>query len=113
MKGAGDGVLVALHHVVLRTPDVVTQVGVTVVVSVSGVVAGHLDEVGGGVAVAGDVAEVEGVGEVLVVERDLNDDDDDDDDDDVDDDDLPERRHLEPSRSHTCYRSRAWSFPSW
>ena len=97
MKGAGDGVLVALHHVVLRTPDVVTQVGVTVVVSVSGVVAGHLDEVGGGVAVAGDVAEVEGVGEVLVVERDLNDDDDDDDDDDVDDDDLPERRRWSPA----------------
>ena len=64
--------LVALHHVVLGAPDVVAQVGVAVVVSVPGVVPGHLDEVSGGVAVAGDVAEVQSVGEVFVVERNLN-----------------------------------------
>ena len=71
VKGAGDGVLVALHHVVLGAPDVVPQVGVAVVVPVPGVVPGHLDEVGGGVAVAGHVGQVQGVGEVFVVERDL------------------------------------------
>ena len=71
VEGAGDGVLVPLHHVVLWTPDVVAQVGVAVVVSVSRVVPGHLDEVGGGVAVAGDVGQVQRVGEVLVVEGDL------------------------------------------
>ena len=104
--------LVALHNIVLGAPDVVAQVGVAVVVSVPGVVARHLDEVSRGVAVAGDVAQVEGVGEVFVVQRNLHrrfsisgylessls---------------LPERRHQVPSHSHTCCRSRAWSFHSW
>ena len=64
--------LVALHHIVLRAPDVVAQVGVAVVVAVPGVVPGHLDEVSRGVAVAGDVAQVESVGEVFVVQRNLH-----------------------------------------
>merc|ERR1719264_588559 len=51
VKGAGERVLVALHDVVLRAPDVVPQVGVAVVVAVPGVVPGHLDEVCCGVAV--------------------------------------------------------------
>ena len=55
----------------LWAPDVVSVVGVTVVVSVSGVVAGHVHEVGGGVAVAGHVAQVKLVGKVFVVQREL------------------------------------------
>ena len=71
VEGAGHGVLVALHHVVLGTPDVVPVVGVAVVVSVPGVVARHVHEVGGGVAVARHVAHVQLVGEVLVSEGEL------------------------------------------
>ena len=72
MEGAGDGVLVALHHVVLWAPDVVPEVSVTVVVAVSSVVARHLDEVGGSVTVATHVAKIQLVGEVFVVQRELN-----------------------------------------
>ena len=72
MEGAGDGVLVALHHVVLGAPDVVAVVGVAVVVSVPGVVARHVHEVGRGVAVAGHVAQVQCVRELPVVELQTN-----------------------------------------
>ena len=39
VEGAGDGVLVALHHVVLGAPDVVAEVGVTIPVPGTRVVA--------------------------------------------------------------------------
>ena len=71
MEGAGDGVLVALHHVVLGAPDVVAVVGVAVVVPVPGVVARHVDKVGGGVTVTTHIAHVKLVGEVLVGKREL------------------------------------------
>ena len=69
VKGAGDGVFISLHHIVLGAPDVVTKVGIAVVVSVSGVVARHVDEVGCSVAVTGDVAQVKCVGKMFVIER--------------------------------------------
>ena len=47
------------------------MVGVAVVVSVPGVVARHVHEVGSGVAVARHVAHVQLVGEVLVSEGEL------------------------------------------
>ena len=71
VEGAGDGVLVALHHVVLGAPDVVPVVGIAVVVAVPGVVTRHVHEVGGGVTVAGHVAQVKLVGKVFVVQREL------------------------------------------
>ena len=71
VEGAGHGVLVALHHIVLRTPDVVPVVGVAVVVPVPGVVAGHVHKVGGGVTVTTHIAHVQLVGEVLVGQREL------------------------------------------
>merc|ERR1712110_1380611 len=65
-----DGIMKCVQEA--WAPDVVPQVGVAVVVAVPGVVPGHLDEVGCGVAVAGHVGEVQLVGEVFVVERDLS-----------------------------------------
>merc|ERR1719477_374314 len=56
VEGGGDGVLVALHGVVLGAPDVVSW---------------HVDEVGSSIAVASNIAQVQGVGEMLVVERSL------------------------------------------
>merc|ERR1719193_1199089 len=71
MEGGGDGVLVPLHGVVLGAPDVVTQVGIAVVIAISWVVPWHVDEVGSSIAVATNIAQVEGVGEMLVIERSL------------------------------------------
>ena len=53
------------------TPNVVAEVSITVVVSISRVVARHVDEVSGGVTVTWDIAQVKSVGEMFVVERDL------------------------------------------
>lgn len=66
VQSPGHGVLVALVGVVLRTPDTVTEVGIAVIVPSSGVVARHVDEVGGSVAVAVNVAHVNGIDKSLV-----------------------------------------------
>ena len=71
MEGGGDGVLVALHGVVLGAPDVVPEVSIAVVIPVTRVVSWHVDEVGSSIAVAANIAQVQGVGEMLVVERSL------------------------------------------
>lgn len=66
VKSGCDGVLVSLHCVILRAPDVVAQVSITVVVAVTGIVARHVDEVCSSIAVATNVAEIQSVGKVLV-----------------------------------------------
>ena len=71
VEGGSDGVLVALHDVVLGAPDVVAQIGVTVVITITGIIPGHVDEVGSCIAVAANIAHVQGVGEMLVHERSL------------------------------------------
>jgi len=71
VEGGGDGVLVPLHGVVLGAPDVVTKVGIAVVISITWVVPWHVDEVGSSVTVATNIAEVQSVGEMLVIERSL------------------------------------------
>ena len=58
VEGAGDGVLVSLHHIVLWTPDVVTVVSIAVVVSISRIVARHVNKVRGSIAVTGNIAQV-------------------------------------------------------
>jgi len=71
VEGGGDGVFVPLHDVVLGAPDVVTKVGIAVVISITWVVPWHVDEVGSSVTVATNIAEVQSVGEMLVIERSL------------------------------------------
>merc|ERR1719422_2710338 len=71
VEGGGDGVLVALYGVVLGAPDVVPEVSIAVVIPVTWVVSWHVDEVGSSIAVTANIAEVQGVGKMLVVERSL------------------------------------------
>ena len=66
VQGARHGVLVSLIGVVLWAPDVVPEVGVAVVVAVARIVPRHVDEVGGGVAAAANVAHINRVAEPLV-----------------------------------------------
>ena len=68
VEGAGDGVLVPLHHIVLWTPDVVAVVSIAVVVSISRIVARHVNKVRGSIAVAGNIAQVKLVGKVLLIQ---------------------------------------------
>jgi len=58
VKGGGDGVLVPLHSIVLGAPDVVAEVGIAVVISITWVVPWHVDEVGSSVTVAPNIAQV-------------------------------------------------------
>ena len=69
VERGGDGVLVALHGVVLRAPDVVAKIGITVVVAITSVVARHVDEVSSSITVASYIAQVQGVGKMFVHER--------------------------------------------
>merc|ERR1719323_2075221 len=68
VEGAGDGVLVPLHHIVLWTPDVVAVVSIAVVVSISRIVARHVNKVRGSIAVTGNIAQVKLVGKVLLIQ---------------------------------------------
>ena len=68
VEGAGDGVLVSLHHIVLWTPDVVAVVSIAVVVSISRIVARHVNKVRGSIAVTGNIAQVKLVGKVLLIQ---------------------------------------------
>merc|ERR1719323_552365 len=72
VKGAGDGVLVSLHHIVLRAPDVVAVVSIAVVVSISRIVAGHVNKVRGSIAVTWNIAQVKLVGKVLLIQWQLS-----------------------------------------
>ncbi len=69
VEGPADDVLVGLQGVVLGAADAAHVVGVAVpaTVLVKGV-AGHLDKVGRGVAVAGHAAQVQVVAEVVVAQ---------------------------------------------
>ena len=69
VERGGDGVLVALHGVILGAPDVVAKICVTVVVTITSIVARHVDEVSSSVTVASYVAQVQGVGKMFVHER--------------------------------------------
>ena len=66
MQSAGHGELVPLVSVILRTPDAVTKVCIAVIVPSPGIVARHVDEVGGGVAVTVHVAHINRVDKPLV-----------------------------------------------
>ena len=70
MEGAGDGVLVALHHVVLGAQ--LRVVGGAVEVAPPRHSSWHVHEVGRGVAVAGHVAQVQCIRELPVVELQMN-----------------------------------------
>lgn len=73
MQSYCHGVLVTLPSVVLRTPNVISQIGIAVIVTtLARIIAGHFNEISGRIAMAADVADIDGVAEVLVHEWSLS-----------------------------------------